>query len=717
MITLTAQSVQKMLDNPGKQVIVKFPDVEISGMNDPRSLWYMPFLKLAMSYDVVAGYPDGFFRPEKTVNLVESLKMALRAFEVDVKQITVRENPYADAFANQWYASYTEYARRNNLIDADSKNKIYPDQGMKRGTLAEVLYRLLLKFQSGTAMGTGSTSGTTTTTGGGSTAGTGTGTTTGTTTTIGPIPGALEARVDILGASTPISPYIYGMDKERVLPFPTYNPKAKPTFIRAGGNDWTAYNWENNATNQGIDGGPNSNEGTDKWWEAPYESSSKPGEAAAKVITGAHNLGAAALITIPITDYVAADKNGIVTEKTTDAGITRWVKNSPTKPTAPSSTPDLLDKIVYQDEFVNFIQQKFKDALAQGKKIFYSLDNEPALWPSSHALLHPPKTTYAEMADRTKRFGTAIKRMAPDSLVFGAVTFGFSELITLEGAPDAMGREYVDFFLDSAKALETSEKKRIVDVLDIHWYPEVKVDGKPIVVTVVGGEYSPQSTNPSKAEMDARMNAPRSLWDPTYIENSWISTDYLGKPYAIRLIPWLKDRIAAHYPGTKIAITEYNYGDGYHISHAMTQADVLGIFGREGLFAANILPLYDSVHNPLPNSYITSAFDMYLDYDGKGSAVGDLSLKLDNPDVARISLYAMKSTKDSNVLHVVAINKADVETPLNLKLGVSDYKTIKSYRLTSANYKPQSASTATLGSDFVSDRLPPLSVTTFEIRK
>ena len=213
------------------------------------------------------------------------------------------------------------------------------------------------------------------------------------------------------------------------------------------------------------------------------------------------------------------------------------------------------------------------------------------------------------------------------------------------------------------------------------------------------------------------MNAPRSLWDPTYIENSWISTDYLGKPYAIRLIPWLKERIVAHYPGTKIAITEYNYGDGYHISHAMTQADVLGIFGREGLFAANLLPLYDSVYNPLPNSYITGAFDMYLDYDGKGSAVGDLSLKLDNPDVAKLSLYAMKSTKDSNVLHVIAINKTDGEIPLNLQLGTSDYKTVKSYRLTSANIRPQSASTATIGTDFISDRLPSLSVTTYEIRK
>ena len=77
----------------------------------------------------------------------------------------------------------------------------------------------------------------------------------------------------------------------------------------------------------------------------------------------------------------------------------------------------------------------------------------------------------------------------------------------------------------------------------------------------------------------------------------------------------------------------------------------------------------------------------------------------------------MKSMKDPNVLHIVAINKADTETPLNLQLGTSDYKTVKSYRLTSAHIRPQSVSTATIGTDFLSDRLPSLSVTTFEVRK
>jgi len=475
-----------------------------------------------------------------------------------------------------------------------------------------------------------------------------------------------------------------------------------------GGDDCTPYNWENNATNLGPHAPVNNNLSFDT--QAGTPDTDQPGEAMVSRIKASHALGAAALITVPILDYVAADKKGIVTETAT-ATSKRWVQNKATKESgALLMKPDTLDGVVYQDEFVNFIEQTFHPALAEGKKIFYSLDNEPSSWSSTHALLHPTKATYAEVADRTRRFGIMIKRLAPDSLVFGPADGGLHALVTLHGASDEGSREFVDFYLDTAKELQDTEKKRIIDVLDIHWYPEVQVKGKYLVDSNAVREK--QNPNPSKEEIEAWVQMPRSLWDPVYIEGSSVTEDLYGKSRPIRLIPWLKEKIAARYPGTMIAISEYNYGDGSHLAHALATADVLGIFGREGLFAANHL----SLDYPSPN-YLPGAFAMYLDYDGKGSAVGDLSLKIDNPDVARLSLYAMKNTKDPNVLHVVAINKADTETPLNFTLGVSDYKTVKSYRLTSVNIRPQSANTATIGTDFLSDRLPPLSVTTYEVRK
>lgn len=519
---------------------------------------------------------------------------------------------------------------------------------------------------------------------------------------------AIDIRIELDGSQTPISPYIYGIHEYEIFPGPLRFPK--PTLIRSGGDFWTPYNWESNASNGGFETGPNSNQGVNTLLGIPE--SDEPAGAVIRRITAAHNLGAAALITVPINDYVAADKDGIVTEIATDTS-TRWFQNKATKNGSLLMSPDQSDKIVYQDEFINFVQQTFKDALAQGKKIFYTLDNEPGLWNETHKLLHPAKTTYAEMADRTKRFGTMIKKLAPQSLVFGLVAYGFNELISLQDAPDATGDTYVDFYLDTAKKLEEEEGKRIIDVLDFHWYPEVTVDGKHLVEP--GSSQTSQSTNPSKAEIEARVQAPRSLWDPTYIETSWITKDYYNGSTPIRLIPWLKEKIAVHYPGTKLAITEYDYGDGIHISHGVAQADLLGIFGREEVFAANFLPLIDPL--TILNSYTAGAFEMYLNYDGKGSMVGDLSLKTKNPDVKRLSIYAMKSTKDQKVLHIIAINKTETVIPLKITLTSSGYKKATPYRLTSANVKPKATKSILLTGDILADRLPPLSVTTFELRK
>ena len=136
MVILTAENAKKLAASEQKKVSVTFPDID-------KGAWYMTTLEKAVSYNIVSGYPDGNFRPEKTVNLAESLKMSLNSFEINTSSITVSENPYKDAFASEWYARFVQYAKEKNLIDADDKNMIYPNQGMKRGTLAEVLYRLL----------------------------------------------------------------------------------------------------------------------------------------------------------------------------------------------------------------------------------------------------------------------------------------------------------------------------------------------------------------------------------------------------------------------------------------------------------------------------------------------------------------------------------------------------------------------------------------------
>jgi hypothetical protein len=116
------------------------------------------------------------------------------------------------------------------------------------------------------------------------------------------------------------------------------------------------------------------------------------------------------------------------------------------------------------------------------------------------------------------------------------------------------------------------------------------------------------------------------------------------------MIPRMKNWVAANYPGTKIAITEYNWGAPEHISGAVAQADILGIFGREGL---DLGALWEP---PKLNSPLMFAFKIFRNYDGAGAGFGDTSLAATSADQGKLAVYAARRTADHTIT-VVVINK------------------------------------------------------------
>ncbi|HYD35128.1 MAG TPA: glycoside hydrolase family 44 protein [Vitreimonas sp.] len=488
-----------------------------------------------------------------------------------------------------------------------------------------------------------------------------------------------------------ISQYIYGTNDARY---------ARTELVRSGGNRWTAYNWENNASNAGTDWQNSSdNYLCESGGYSCGGNSGTPGEAVRVRINDAQSKEAASLVTVPIVDYVSADKNGSVNSTATDTN-TRWAINDP-QPSGDGSSGVMGDRRVYQSEFVNFVESIFPTA-----DIMYSLDNEPGLWPSTHPYVHPNKPTYAEMVDRSSEFAAVIKARDPNAKVFGSVAYGYNEFQTLQDAPDRtttrapgqVGDTYLDYFLAGMRQRSTAAGKRLLDVLDLHWYPEARDNATGCRITDCNSD--------SESKIQARVQAPRSLWDHSYQENSWIANDYLHAP--IKLIPDVRTRIGNNYPDTKLAFTEYNYGGGNHISGGIAQADVLGIFGREGIFAANLWELNDQ------NQFFYGAFDMYLNYDGNGSKIGNSSLpEVTNSDIVRSSAYGMANGVATDKVYAVVINKH--ASPLVVKLAVSSthsFTTARAYRLTSASSTPQSAGTLTVTGNITYYTMPAYSVTT-----
>jgi hypothetical protein len=451
-----------------------------------------------------------------------------------------------------------------------------------------------------------------------------------------------------------ISPAIYGVNtiacsKENIT---TLFPVANLGSDRIGGNRMTGYNWENNASNAGSDWIHSSDA---HLMNNPVPTAPGPGGAMVTFIDRCRNLNMYSTIQLPMAGYVAADMNGAVAENEA-APSSRWKKVIFKKGSPFAASPALTDSAVYMDEFINFMVNKFGKASEGGVKS-YCLDNEPGLWKNTHPRIHPQAPAIADVIEKSATLAAAVKAVDPTAEILGLEAWGWMEMNTLDAMTgwDAYKNTYdwgFSAYLGEMKKKSDAAGKRLLDVATVHWYPEAKGDAR-ICFDSVGSE----------STIQARLQAPRSLWDSTYKETSWIA-DNIG---IINLLPRLHKSIDRWYPGTRLGITEYSYGGSAHVSGGLALADVLGIFGSKGVYVAN---LHESVRG-----YLTSAFLLYRNFDGKFSSFGDTSVAASSPSASDYSVYASTDSKRGKLLHAVLINKKSAAAPLTLHIaGAKQYK-------------------------------------------
>jgi hypothetical protein len=462
----------------------------------------------------------------------------------------------------------------------------------------------------------------------------------------------------------PISPLIYGVNADLSVDgsaFAAEVAATHPTLIRLGGNRWTAYNWENNY----------SNAGSDYLYENDdyLSSSTKPGAAVLPTVEAAKAIGATALVTVPIAGLVAADgARPVPLDNPPDAS--RFDLDEPTDPEPLTTTPDLHAGAVYQDQFVYWLKHS-----VHGEPVMFSLDNEPDLWSSTHQEIHPDPTTYAEILHKDLEYAAAIKRVWPTAAVTGPVSYGWEGYESLQNAPgSARDGNFLEWWMRQVHRADEQAHSVLIDDLDLHWYPEATGNG----IRITGSEDSPVIAA-------AREQAPRSLWDPSYVEDSWITADSLGG-HGIDLIPRLEREIAADDPGLNLDLSEWDYGGGNDISGGIATADVLGIFAKYGVHAAAFWALQ-------PNEdFAYGAFAVYRDYDGHGASFGDTEISSTTSDPAGTSIYASIESSHPDHLVIVVINKNDDALLASLRVVSGEsFTTAKVYTLTSASPRPRPA--------------------------
>ena len=448
----------------------------------------------------------------------------------------------------------------------------------------------------------------------------------------------VTGTVDGASGVKPISSLIYGTNQSTI----------PSTLTRLGGNRWSAYNWETNASNAGSDY-QYQNDGF-------LASSNTPGAAVLPTLQANLAAGRATIVTVPMVGYVSADKNGGGDVRNSGANYlsTRFNQGVAVKPGgAFSLTPNTGDDFVYQDEFVNWVKSN------TAGEVLYNLDNEPDLWSSTHAEVHPTATTYAELVQKSVDYAKAIKNVSPNAKVLGAVNYGWTGYRSLQGATDAAGRDFQTYFLQQMKLADAAAGKRLVDALDFHYYSEAQGNNAAGVATRIDG------TDVSPGVSAARIQAPRSLWDPTYVENSYITRDTLpangiaGK--AIQLLPRTQTLINANDPGMKMAMGEYSFGGGSDISGGLAEADALGVFGEQGVFSAS---WWDNGNG---STFVNAAMRMYLNYDGKNGKFGDTSVGSTVSDDGTASVYAATDSATGK-LTLVLINKSSAAQTFTLSL-------------------------------------------------
>jgi mannan endo-1,4-beta-mannosidase len=426
-------------------------------------------------------------------------------------------------------------------------------------------------------------------------------------------------NIDVNKEKSLISPYIYGSS----VRFDVVDDAL--TMMRFGGNHTTPYNWENNYNNAGKDWLHSSGRLNWPTGALPSGKESVPGS----VVTHHHDRslarGLTSLVALSMIGYVAADGNGVVTEAET-APSSRWKKviykkNAPFS--QPAGSPDLNDNYVYSDEFVNFLVDKYGNASTETGIKFYALDNEPRLWNTNHVRIHPEIITGEELVEKSSALASAVKDVDPYAKIFGPVFYGIWPMYDLQNKEnwEKIKKDYswfVDYYLDEMKKESDKNGRRLVDVFAFHHYSHTKDS--------INDDY-----------YFSRMQSPRTLWDK----------DYNSDPLLLKV----QNSIFKYNPGTGIGITEWAFGGDNHVSGGIATADVLGIFGKLGVFQSSYWTLKSETVYP------NAAFRLFRNYDGNRSQFGDTKVFSESSDKINSSLYASISSVDNGKIHLIVLNK------------------------------------------------------------
>jgi hypothetical protein len=486
--------------------------------------------------------------------------------------------------------------------------------------------------------------------------------------TTGPDTGLQDVRIDASAAGAEISPLILGLSSSLKAP---ELEQAGIQLNSWGGNPSTRFNYQiGHAWNNGRD------------WEFRNTNYGATGDTARGFIEENMAAGVETRLAVPTIGWIAKnDDTNVCSFPDEDGGCTGGDgsdcehQNVIADPRTANveSTPEMV---------ADWVAGLVADEHAPR---FIAMDNEPDLWGKTHYDVHPDCPTYEELLETYLRYATAIREVAPNAELTGPVMCCWFDYWDIAPGPaDGSDADFLSWFLRGVRTHDEQYGTRTLDVVDVHYYPQSPVFN--------------DKTDPATNAL--RLNSTRSLWDPQYVDQSWIHS-------VIEFIPRMKRIIESSYPGTPLFISEWNFGADDSMNGALAIADVLGIYGREGVYAAAYW------RNPEPGTPGYLAFKMHGNYDDQGSRFAGRVVAVESPDPDRLSVFGAVD-EPAGVLRVMLINK-DPESPMSVDLDISGFTPAPSARQFS--YGPDDLSQIVPGTSATGDAVtvPASSITVLEL--
>jgi hypothetical protein len=459
----------------------------------------------------------------------------------------------------------------------------------------------------------------------------------------------VNTRVACDGSATRISPYIYGI----ALTEGEWGALGA-TVRRWGGNQSSRYNWQNDFMNHGQD-----------WYFENFK-----GPSYSDFLNNSSARGALAALTVPTLGWVAKDATSYSfpvsvfgAQKQTDPY--RPDEGNGTKPSGvdlvpgPPTRTSVAAPPAWVEQWVKAIVDG--DTKAGQKTIYeYILDNEPMIWSHTHRDVRPDPLGYDELLQRTIDYASAVRRADPGAIIAGPAEWGWSNY-TLSGKDLASplgvhvdriahGNVPLDaWYLQKLRDYEQKTGVRLLDVFDLHYYPQE--------ANVYGGG----TGGVDRATQLLRLRSTRSLWDDTYVDESWIHD-------TVRLLPRMKELVEKNYPGRGISIGEWNFGGEMDITGALATAEALGRFAQFGVTSAFYWL------RPPQGSPSFFGFRAYRNFDDRGGRF--LDWYVPTTPVQGASFFASRDV-DGKHLVIVAINFSP-DTVLTAAVDVSSCGAVES---------------------------------------